>query len=301
MCAFGSSVTWAIGSAVYSRLGSQYSAFAVNFARALIALPLFIFSAFIVSGGWSEGLANYHLVRPSHWGWFTLSMISSYGLGDCFFLWSTRSLGVPGALAVASCYPIWTLLAGYVFNGENVSVSQGCGLIITVIGIVLVVLNGPQSPSQVNRPAASSERGFSKLGFLFALATSFAWATNSFAVSKGGMDLPAEVGNTVRMIMALILSSSFGRLLAPSQPLLLPEGQIYRSLWVFVLEAFGGSYLYMYGLSHSPLAVGSTLASLAPVLSVPVALVLKLEKFSVFRTLGVLLVMFGIWLLIGTF
>src|ERR1051326_5646724 len=86
LCAFGSSVTWAIGSAVYSRLSDRYSAFSVNFARALIALPLFILATFWIKGGWASGIAEYQTLRLSHWGWFTLSMIASYGLGDTLFL-----------------------------------------------------------------------------------------------------------------------------------------------------------------------------------------------------------------------
>jgi drug/metabolite transporter (DMT)-like permease len=293
MCAFGSSVTWAIGSTVYSRLSKQYSAFSVNFARGLIALPLFILAAFVVSGGWSEGITNYQLVRASHWGWFTLSMIASYGMGDVLFLWSTRSLGVPGSLAIASCYPIWTLLIGYFFFDEKVSLLQGFGLVMTILGVIIVVLNGPKTDQATQR--------FSWVGLFLAVATSVAWATNSFATSRGGVDLSPPVGNTIRMIMALILSATFGRIFAAKSPILLPKRQFYQSLWVFVLEAFGGSYFYIYGLSHSPLALGSTLASLAPVISVPVALVLGLEKFSIFRTLGVILAVLGIWFLLGTF
>ncbi len=55
-----------------------------------------------------------------------------------------------------------------------------------------------------------------------------------------------------------------------------------------------GAYLFMYGLSHSPLILGATLTSLAPVLSVPVSLALRLEKFSFFRSFGVVLVVVGL-------
>jgi drug/metabolite transporter (DMT)-like permease len=64
--------------------------------------------------------------------------------------------------------------------------------------------------------------------------------------------------------------------------------------WVFLIEAYGGSYFYTYGLAHAPLAIGATLSSLAPILSVPVAIALKLEKFSPIRTLGVCLAVLGL-------
>lgn len=299
LCAFFSSVTWAVGSAGYSKISRQYSPFAVNFTRALIALPLFVLSAFIVSGGLVEGIANYSKVRWSHWGWFTLSMFSSYGLGDTLFLWSTRSLGVPGALAIGSCFPIWTVLAGYLVYHEDVSLIKLLGLGISVFGAIVVILNGPQGLKNSRDPVSQQE--FPWGGFLLAVATSFMWATNSFSVARGGADLIAPVGNTVRMIMALVLSAGFSRIFVPGTSLVLPHGQVLKSWWIFVLEAFGGSYLYMFGLAHSSLAVGSTLSSLAPVISVPVAILLGLERFSKLRTLGVVIVAFGIWLLVGPF
>ena len=247
LCAFSSAATWAVGSAGYSRLTKEYSAFAVNFARALVALPLFILASFIVSGGFWEGIASFQAVRTSHWGWFTLSMIASYGLGDTLFLWSTQSLGVPGALAIGSCYPIWTVLAGYLFSHELISASQGLGLFITIFGIIIVVLNGPKTDD------LGVKKGFPVAGVLLAVATSLAWATNSFATARGGVDLPAPVGAAVRMIMALILSAGFARVFAPKASILLPKRQMLSSMWLFVFEAFGGSYFYVYGLTHSPL------------------------------------------------
>lgn len=294
--ALGSSVTWAVGSAGYSKLTQDHSPFTVNFTRALVAMPLFLIMAFISAGGWSEGLASFSQVTLTHWGWFTLSMTASYGLGDTLFLWSTRYLGVPGALAIAACYPIWTVVAGYLFAGEAVTLNRILGILITLIGIVVVILNIPQ-PSGTKK----SSQKISWIGILLALTTSIAWATNAFATARGGSSLGAPVGNTIRMIMAMVLSATFGRILARGTPVAMPVQQIKHSLPLFVFEAFLGSYFYMYGMSHTPLALASILASLSPVISVPIALFLKLEKFSIWRTGGVALVVFGIWFLLSTF
>ena len=54
LCAFGSSVTWTVGSEGYSRIARRHNAFAVNFARACFALPLFVIAAFAMSGSFSN-------------------------------------------------------------------------------------------------------------------------------------------------------------------------------------------------------------------------------------------------------
>ena len=290
--ALASSATWAIGSAQYSRLSHSYSAFAVNFARGLLAFPLFFIFSFVLAGGVTEGLTQFAEVSRVRFAWFALSMIASYGLGDVLFLWSTRAIGVPTALAIASGYPLWTAAAGTVFRGESLSILPLLGLFITVAGVVLVIMNSPRN---------EEHRSISNLrkGVILALLTSVCWATNSFSSAEGGQGLSAPVANSIRMIFAMIFSAGFGWLFLPKASLLLPRKEMVSNLWVFVLEAFGGSYFYMYGLTHSPLAVGATLASLAPVLSVPVAWAMGLEKFSFPRTFSICLVALGVSLLVG--
>ncbi len=101
------------------------------------------------------------------------------------------------------------------------------------------------------------------------------------------------------MAAAVALCLIIGKVVYPKERITLPIS-VYRSwYWLFIFEAFGGSYFYLVGLSHSSLAIGSTLASLAPVISVPVAIALRLEAFSWKRTAAVITVVFGLFLLVG--
>jgi drug/metabolite transporter (DMT)-like permease len=99
------------------------------------------------------------------------------------------------------------------------------------------------------------------------------------------------------MFFALTISFGLSRVFARGTPALLPWPVYRRNLWAFVIEGFGGSLFYLYGLSHSRLAVGAVLTSLAPVVSVPVAVAFGLERFSLARTAGVTMVVLGIILL----
>ncbi|MGZ3708156.1 MAG: DMT family transporter [Bdellovibrionota bacterium] len=292
LCAFLSSCTWAVGSTTYSRLSRDHSAFAVNFMRAMIALPLFVLVTFITAGGLSAGLMQYQSVQTWQVGWLALSMIASYALGDVLFLWSSLYLGVPAALAIASSYPLLTAVLGKCFLGQELSAVQILGLLMSVGGIVVVILNGPK---------IGGKRDYRHLakGVALAFATALLWATNTFSISKGAVGLTPFVTNTVRMILALLLSAILSLILARGRPIILPWKTLKGPFLIFAAEAFGGSAFFTYGLSHSPLAIGSTLSSLAPVLSVPLALSLGLEKFSVFRTLGVVLVVTGLYFLWG--
>ncbi len=296
LCAFGSSFTWAVGSATYSRLNRNYSAFSVNFTRAAVACPLFIFAAFLVSGGIEGGLFEYKNIRLSHCGWLTLSMVVSYGLGDVLFLKSARFLGVPGALAIGSSYPIWTVLVGFLYAGERITRFQILGLLVTFLGIVMVILNGPKSGRQ---SSIKLDHKVSWKGIGLAGATSLAWGINCFAVSRVGTDIIPPVGNSIRMLIGMVITLGLGRVFAPQEAILLPLKKIYPFVAIFILEAFVGSYLYMYGLTHAPLALGTTLSSLSPVISVPAAVIFGIERFSILRTLGVFFAVIGVSLILG--
>jgi drug/metabolite transporter (DMT)-like permease len=288
-------MTWAVGASLYSRLSGRYSVFAVNFTRALFGLPLFFVSALAFSGG----LASFRGIEGHHLFWFVVSMICSYGLGDAMFMWSTRTLGAPGALAVSSVYPLWTSAVG-LLRGETLSMSQLLGVIVTVGGVIVVILNAPEEGRRSRKQAVSEQEDRSYvLGVALAIGTSFFWAGNTFAVQKIGKELDLMVVNSVRMAMALGLSAGFGALLAPKKPLLLPRGEVLKGASIFILESFIGSGLFIYGLAHSTLAVGSTLSSLAPVVSVPVALAMGIERFSLVRAAGIAAVVGGLALLVA--
>ncbi|MBC7692165.1 MAG: DMT family transporter [Methylotenera sp.] len=317
LCAFLSSVTWAIGSSAYSTLSRRFSAFGINFTRALVGLPFFIVLTFLLAGGWSAGLAAYSHLALHHLGWFMLGTFASYGFGDVLFFWSTRSLGVPGALAIASCFPIWTTAFGMIFLKQTIHTQGLVGLFVTITGVITVILNGPQTPHPEIRPesgdvvlesdadslpsltAPASRLENRKTGVLLAGTVSILWAVNSFAIANGGADIPNSVGNSLRMILAMSVSLFLSVIMTRKSKIFLPWSALKKSLWIFIAEPVFGSFLFMYGLANSPMIIGSTLTSLAPVLSVPVAWALGLEKVSFLRTLGVAMGVTGLWLLMS--
>ncbi|MFN7684596.1 MAG: DMT family transporter [Oligoflexia bacterium] len=287
LAALGSSVTWAIGTQVYPRLSREHSPFEVNGSRALVALPLFL-----LAGLWVDGLEGWGAVSGANYGWMFLSMVSSYFLGDACFLWSTQALGVPGALAIASTYPVWTALAGSVLKGEHLVLQQGVGVGFAVLGTLLVILSG----FHLSRKAGAS-RHYAR-GVLFGVLTSGFWALNSWAVAAGGRGISALVGNSIRMAFALVLCSAASMILRKKASIGLPVKVLAPHLPVFVFEAFGGSLLFLYGLTHTSLAVASALSSLAPVLAVPLAGWRKSEPLTASKVIGVCVAVLGVVLLL---
>lgn len=288
LAAFMASVTWAFGTIGYSRLARHNSPFAVNLVRSAIGLPLFLLATF----AFSDGLSDFSKITNSHLGWFALSTFASYGFGDALFLLSTRSLGVPGALSITATYPLWTALFGYFFKGEVLLARQIGGLAITILGVIVVILTTPNHEN-------SSQRKSLVPGVVLALLTSLLWATNGFAVANGGVGISNFAANTVRMVCGLVLTPLFAKIMMPRASLFLSRTDFKLGLKFFLIETFFGSAFFIYGLSHTSLAIGSTLSSLAPVVAVPIAWVLKTEKVQLPRTFGIIGVAIGLGFLVS--
>ena len=194
------------------------------------------------------------------------------------------------------------------------------GLLMAVVGVIVVIMNGPKLVLDKIGAEIGGEIGFDqnlhgrncgarplsfegqkkyRQGVFLALVTSFMWALNSYAVNRGAQGMSAIIGNAIRMSIAPFLVFGISRILGYRGRMTVPFTQVASFSWAFFLEVFGGSYFYMYGLVHAPLAIGPALTGLAPVIAVPVALILKLEKFSFLRTFGICLVVVGICFLVG--
>jgi drug/metabolite transporter (DMT)-like permease len=317
-----SSVTWAIGSGRYSEINRKNSAYTINFMRALFALPFFIVAAIVFGGGPFALFEAAKQIHPSQLAWLGVSVFSSYGFGDAIFLFSTQDLGVPAALAISSVFPIWTALADYFFEGKILTPFQLMGLCMAVGGVITVIIAGATSmQQQKDTPTGDAiedlkdeiqageldpqvEKKLSAKGRLYrgvalAFLASFMWTLNSYSVSRGGQGVSIALACSVRMAIAVVSVWFVSRLLGFKGPMTMSPRSFWPVAWVFFVESCLGSLFYVYGLVHSSLAVASTLTSLAPVISVPVAIVLKIERFSFLRTLGICLAVLGLCFLVG--
>jgi drug/metabolite transporter (DMT)-like permease len=267
---------------------------AVNLLRAGLSFPLFLAAALATD---ASALA---LVTPGRAGWLLLSVVGSYVVGDALFLASARLLGVPVALAIASTYPLWSAFAGWAFLGQRVAPAGLSGVALVVVGVVTVVRRrGDADPGA--GPGAEAPRGSGHAtGVALAFATSLFWALNTFAIARGGAGLPVAAVNTFRMGFAVALIP-LGRLLLRGRrtPLLVPALEVRRAWPYFILESVGGTALFVVGLTHSPLAVAAALTSLAPVLSVPFAVVIGRERLGARVVAGIAVVTAGIVLLVA--
>ncbi len=281
LAAFSSSITWAYASAHYARTSRTVSSVEVNVARATTVLPIYLILCFAIAG--RHAFSDLTLHGAS---WLLVSVLCSYVFADNLFFIAARRVGISTALTIASTYPLWAALYGVVLGGEKFGLGRAGGTLLCLGGVIALVQLSHSEKTHVR----------DRIGLLLAFATSVLWSGNTISTKYGSVGLSVLEANAVRYVFSFVLLSGAVRFVAKSA---VPR----RKWWVALLpailaDAFLGSILYVYGLGHSDLAVGATLSSLAPLVSVPVAIALGEERWNPARFVAVCATVLGVAILI---
>ncbi|HXU74249.1 MAG TPA: DMT family transporter, partial [Polyangia bacterium] len=299
--AVASAALWAYASTRYALASRAVGSARVNLTRSSTVLPLFLVATLVSTHG--HLLAGISGTRAA---WLALSVLCAYGFADNLFFAAARRVGVTTALAIASSYPLWAALLGTVWRGERFGVVRAAGTLLCVGGIIALIALSPRAveldkgePVKKAHEHARSTLRDAREGILLALLTSVLWAGNTVSVKLGGTGIDAWHANLIRFLIAWpILAATSALVTRPTRDDAVARAA-YRGLIVpSLLEAFVGSSLFVYGLAHTDLAVGATLSSLAPLLSVPFALFYGEERWSPPRFAAVTATVAGVIILI---
>ncbi len=287
LAAFGSSCTWAFASARYAQASRDVGSARVNLARAIVVVPIYLtFTAFRLGAHFTDGVT----VRGS--GWLLGSVLCSYAIADNLFFTAARRIGISTALSIASTYPLWAALVG-AFYGERFGPLRAAATLLCVFGVVALVRLAP------DRKIDAAGTGHKDTwGIVLAFITSILWAGNSVSIKHGAVGLDVFQANAIRYLMALVLLGAQVLLSRTPPPQPRPVRGWASLLPAIIADAFFGSVFYVYGLSHTDLSVGAPLSSQAPLLSVPIAILMGEERWSPARFLAVTVTVTGVVVLI---
>lgn len=282
-----SAALWAFASTRYAMGSAAVGSARVNLTRASTVLPIFLIITLVSTAG--HPLVGVDRARV---GWLTLSVVCAYGFADGLFFSAARRIGITTALAIASSYPLWAALAGVLWRGEHFGLFRAAGMALCTGGIIALILLAPRRDE-----AAPAQRRQARLGIALALLTSILWAGNTIATKMGATGLSPWQANLIRFAIAWLILAATAMTTRP--PLPSAAQAAYRALIpVSLAEACVGSSLFVYGLAHTDLAVGATLSSLAPLMSVPFALAYRQEPWSLPRFCAVTITVAGVVVLV---
>jgi drug/metabolite transporter (DMT)-like permease len=291
LAALATSVMWS-GTATFFTFGArQVGSVVINRMRLLVALVLLVVTHWLFLG---QLLPFY--AEPQRWMWLGLSGIIGLVLGDAFLFQSYLWIGPRLGMLMMSAAPVIAALLAWLFLAENLTALQWLGIVVTVGGIALVVLDRSQPRRQ-----ADAQRNY-RLGILFGFGAAAGQAIGLNLAKKGlGGDFPALSGNVIRMTAAagsMWLATFLARQAAPTWRRVRESPAVITPLLAgSITGPFLGVWLSLIAVQRTPVGVASTLMALPPVFLLPVGHFIFKERIGFEAIAGTLAAIVGVALL----
>ena len=288
LAALGTSVLFAGSSVFNTNAGRQVGSVVVNRMRLVFAVGWLLLAHLIlrIPLPWQAG--------AERWFWLSASGIVGLAIGDAFLFQAFVWIGPRISMMLMALAPIISGILAWLFLGEVLSVSQWAGLLLALLGVSWVILDRRGEQTRV-----TANPQHYRAGILFGLGG---------AVGQAVGVILAKRGPRWRFSGALWKLNSHdcchdchldAHPVHTPDPLYLNQVAKHpRATWYIwfasLLGPFLGVTLSLYALQHTAVAIASVLASLSPVVLLPVSHFVYKEKFGWGAVIGTLMVMGGV-------
>jgi drug/metabolite transporter (DMT)-like permease len=290
LAALITSVLWASTSTFFTLGGRMVGSVVVNRLRLLLAIGFLLMAHLVLHQPLPTEISTDRLF------WLSLSGVIGLALGDAFLFQGFVMVGPRLSMLMMSLAPVIATLLAWLFLGEQLTVWQICGILLTIGGIAWVVTDG--NGKGVNQ----IDRRIFLLGILFALGGATGQAVG-LVTAKQGMygDFPALSATLIRMLAAafvLWLITIFRRQVAPTFRKLSENKGAFRYILAgSIVGPFLGVTFSLVAIQNTEVGIASTLMALPPVLLLPISYFVFGERYRWRAVVGTFVAISGVALL----
>lgn len=286
---------WTISVQFFEAASRRVGALPVNIIRISVALILFSILLFFRYGTFYP--ANF----PLHaWIYLSLSGIVGFFLGDVFLFRSLVILGPRLAMLIQSLAAPSAAVIGWLVLGEQYRFTQWLGIIITLFGVTLVILERtPAEPIHGRRNRKISLKGVT-IGIVAMVGQAVGYLLSKVGMQTESGYLDAFCSTQIRAIAAficLVLFFTATRKWSNVKRAIKDKRAVAYTSMGAVVGPFIGVSLSLLILHYLSAGVAATFLSLVPVVMIPFAVFLHKENVSIRAILGTCIAIFGIYLL----
>ncbi len=291
--ALATSALWAFTAVFFTLASLRIGSYTVNRARLVLAVLFLGISHALVHGSFFPAGAG-----AEAWLWLGLSGLVGLTLGDTLLFQALVDLGTQRAMLVMASWPILAALMAFAFLGEQLTVRELAGVVLTLSSIAWVVAGGSGRATAGGAPARGLRRG------LLLAAGGAACQAAGVLLAKKGLSggLPALSGTVARMtvaaaglwIVALFRRDAWDALRRLSAD---RRGALFTACGA-VTGPFLGVWLSLVAVKFAKVGVAAALMSLPPVLLLPIGRWVFKDPLSPRALLGTSGALAGVWLLL---
>ncbi len=297
LIAIATVLCWTVSVQFFEAASKKVGATPVNIIRLSCALILFSLYLFFKHGY----ILPVHF--PAHaWFYLSLSGIIGFFMGDIFLFKALVELGPRVAMLIFSLSAPTAALIGWLFLDETYVLHQWVGMMITLVGVGIVILERNQ---KVSNTSDLKIRNISFKGILFGFGAMFGQACG-YILSKTGMQtdsgyLDAFSATQIRAIAAFVCFLIFFTVTGKWGNVKTAVIDTKAVLFTAIGSAIGpflGVSLSLLVLHYLTTGVASTFLSLVPIFIIPFSILLHKEHVSIRAIAGAAIAVFGIYLLV---
>ncbi len=291
LAALGTSILWAAGSTFFTFASRELGSVTVNRVRLLLATIFLGITHLAINGA----LIPVN-VEPETWFWFVLSGVIGLVLGDAFLFQAFVWIGPRLSMLLMSLAPVISVIFSWIFLAERLTLLQVLGIGITVLGVSTVILDR----GKLNQ-ANGQNRNYLK-GLLFGLGGAVGQALG-LITSKVGLNAGVSPlsGNLIRIFSAAAIMWIVALLMNQAKETVdnvWHSGRARSFLFMGTLAGpFLGVWLSLVAIQHTPVAVATTLMSLAPIILLPVGKIVFKERIGWRAIVGTVVAVSGVAML----
>lgn len=286
-------VFWTITSLSFASASRTIGSLQVNWLRLVMAFFFLGFLLLFRTGNfWPVGNSAIS------WGWLSLSGLIGFVIGDfCLFL-SYEYVSARISMLVMALAPPIAAVTGYFILKESFTGMNLVGMLITLIGIAIVVLDKPAvDEDELQKPKHLFKSVHSVKGLLFAFGGAAGQGVGLVLSKLGMQNYDPFVSTQIRIITGIIgftiiivIAGRIGNLhkAIKNKPAmgLVTLGAIFGP--------FLGVSLSLLSIQHTSTGIASTIMAIVPVLIIAPSIYLFKESVNKREIIGAVLAVFGV-------
>ena len=285
---------WSINSILFSLAGKKIGSISVNAYRIIMAVLFLSISHFILFG------TIYPSASYEQWFWIGLSGIIGLGVGDFGLFSAFVIIGPRRSVLIMALSPVFAAIIAFVLLNEIMSQFTLIGMMITLCGIVIVIMEKEERSYEEQLPNKIKVKGIS-----FALIGAIGQGIGVVFAKKGML---FESSNSINplsaTLMRMILASIFiwitviiaGKLPELKKAIKNRNGIKYTTVGAFI-GPFLGVTFSMIAVTYTEIGVAQTLMSLMPVMIIPILWLIFKQKTSLRGIGGACIAIVGVAIL----
>lgn len=287
LSALATALFFSATSTMFTLAGRQVGSVVLNRSRLVLAV-LFLTSAHFILDIPLPAQAG-----ADRWFWLGLSGVIGLVLGDAFLFQAFVWIGPRLSMLLMALAPVLAALTAWVFLAESLTPLQVLGILITLFGVAVVVLE--------RSPNIGEQRDYLR-GLLFGLGAATGQAFGLIAAKKGlGGDFPALSGTLIRMLVAMVALWLFTAFIGQAGATVRRLAEHRRALGFILVGSLTGPFLgvtfSLLAIQRTQVGIASTIMALPPVFLLPIGYIVFHERFGWRAVGGTILAMLGVGVL----